>query len=311
VAFGLAESGTRAQLELLDLAADGARVLERAHVVVREQLGRVLCAHLRLDPGGDAPMTLAARRARDLRVRDVTHQDVPERVLLLALHRRPPVATDELLPLECAQRLVHLPGAAALSDERAAPEDLPGDGGVLDQLLLRPGECVEPRGDQALQRVGYGQVAAAGAAALGDEPRELLGVERVPARAREDGVLQVGRQHRALEHRMDELRRLGLAERRERQRDRVRLPAAPVRTAREELGACRRDDEQRDVGRPVDEAVEKVEQAVVGPVEVLEDEHRRALVGERLDEPAPRGERLAASIRSRPVLGDADQRPQQ
>ena len=45
---------------------------------------------------------------------------------------------------------------------------------------------------------------------------------------------------------------------------------------------------------PVDELVDEVEQLVVGPVQVLEHEHGRALLRERLDEAAPRGEALVA-----------------
>ena len=77
----------------------------------------------------------------------------------------------------------------------------------------------------------------------------------------------------------------------------------------EQLGACRAEDEQRDAARPVDEVVDEVEQRVVGPVQVLEDEDERALVGERLEEAAPRRERLVAPRRrtsssvSRPASG--------
>ena len=42
--------------------------------------------------------------------------------------------------------------------------------------------------------------------------------------------------------------------------------------------------------------VDEVEQRVVGPVEILEDEHERPLLGERLEQPAPRGERLGAPV---------------
>ena len=55
--------------------------------------------------------------------------------------------------------------------------------------------------------------------------------------------------------------------------------------------------------RPVDEVVDEVEQAVVGPVQILEDEDERALLGERLEEPPPGRERLrlpvAAGVLSR------------
>ena len=73
---------------------------------------------------------------------------------------------------------------------------------------------------------------------------------------------------------MDEARRVVVRERRERDRRRVRLPSAPARTAREELGPRGADDEHRHSGRPVDQVVDEVEQAVVRPVQILEDENR-------------------------------------
>ena len=93
-------------------------------------------------------------------------------------------------------------------------------------------------------------------------------------------------------------RRLLVRERRERQRRRVQLAAAPAWAALEQLGPRRRDDEERDVRDPVDELVEEVEQALVGPVDVLEDENERALLGESLEEAAPGGERLVAAVAS-------------
>ena len=86
------------------------------------------------------------------------------------------------------------------------------------------------------------------------------------------------------------------------------LPTAPTRTALEQLRPGRGEDEERDTGHPIDDVVDEVEQVVVGPVEVFEDEHERSTVGERLEEASPGGERLARarspagcpSLRDRP-----------
>ena len=56
--------------------------------------------------------------------------------------------------------------------------------------------------------------------------------------------------------------------------------------------------------------VDEVEQVVVGPVQVLEDEHERALLGEGLEEPSPGGEALRAVAARLTLGGEADQRPQ-
>ena len=107
----------------------------------------------------------------------------------------------------------------------------------------------------------------------------------------------------------DQLGSLLVGERRERERRGVQLAAAPARPALEELGPRRRDDEQRYVGHPVDELVEEVEEALVGPVDVLDDDDERALLGETLEEAAPGGERLVPAIASQlRFAGEAEER---
>ena len=81
-----------------------------------------------------------------------------------------------------------------------------------------------------------------------------------------------------------------VGERRERERRRVQLAAAPARSSLEKLRPGGRNDEERHVGHPVDELVEEVEQALVGPVDVLDHEDERALVRERFEEAPPRRE---------------------
>ena len=89
----------------------------------------------------------------------------------------------------------------------------------------------------------------------------------------------------------------------------VQLAAAPAGPSLEELRPRAADDEQRDAAQPVDELVDEVEQAVVGPVEVFEHEHERALLGECLEESPPGGEGLAAAVAAEPgVRLQADER---
>ena len=84
----------------------------------------------------------------------------------------------------------------------------------------------------------------------------------------------------------------------DRERRRVSLAAAPAAAAVEQLGPRRRDDQHRHVRGPFREVVDEVEQAVVRPVQILEDEHERAALGDRLEEAPPRRERLACGGRS-------------
>jgi hypothetical protein len=105
--------------------------------------------------------------------------------------------------------------------------------------------------------------------------------------------------------------RVSFAQRWQRERDRVRLSAAPAGSPSEELGAGGADDEDRHTGRPVDEVIDEVEESFVSPVEVLEDEYERSLLCERLHEAPPRGEALGARVRSpAPALAEAEERSQ-
>ena len=53
--------------------------------------------------------------------------------------------------------------------------------------------------------------------------------------------------------------------------------------------------------------VDKVEEAFVGPMQVLEDEHERSLLRHRLEEAPPSRERLVASV-AEPGLASAEAR---
>ena len=98
------------------------------------------------------------------------------------------------------------------------------------------------------------------------------------------------------EQREDETRGLFVTEWGERDSGRVPLPSTPSRPALEELRVApctRRGAAPVD---PVDEAVDEVEEAVVRPVDVLEDEHGRTAESEHLEEATPCCERLATPV---------------
>ena len=147
-------------------------------------------------------------------------------------------------------------------------------------------------------------------AALEQNARVLLGVQRVAAGAGEQRFLGLRVEQRLLEQRLDEARGVVVGERRERDRQRVRLAAAPARPPLQELGARGAEHEQRHAARALDELVDEVEQRVVGPVQILEHEHQRPPLGQRLEEAAPGGERLSALRSPRSSSAETDERPQ-
>ncbi len=74
----------------------------------------------------------------------------------------------------------------------------------------------------------------------------------------------------------------------------VAAARSPARTSLEELGPGDGEDEDRPRGGMLGEMLHEVEQAGVGPVEILEDEDGRPVVGHPLEERPPGGEGLLA-----------------
>ncbi len=184
----------------------------------------------------------------------------------------------------------------------ARPEDLAEDGGCLQQALLVRRQPVEACGDDPLNCLRQRQILRR--SALDVQARELLRVQRISTGALEQRRLRVRGQENLLEDVRKDLRGFVVRERRQRDRARVQLAAAPAGTPIEQLRARGAEHEQGDSGRPLDELVDEVEQAVVGPVQILEDEHERMLLGEALEVGSPSGERLALLIAALVLAAD-------
>src|SRR5437667_10123135 len=72
----------------------------------------------------------------------------------------------------------------------------------------------------------------------------------------------------------------------------LRLPAPQPGRFSANSGSRERQDEERVAARPLDEVLEEVEQPLVSPLHVFEDEHDRRLFGEPLEQDAPGGEEV-------------------
>src|SRR4051794_24648886 len=81
---GFAQRALHPAGDRADVLARGTRKLECADVVVRDHLGLILCPAERFDPLRGPQMLLGSLSARDLSVRDVTDEQMLERVLGLA-----------------------------------------------------------------------------------------------------------------------------------------------------------------------------------------------------------------------------------
>ena len=197
-------------------------------------------------------------------------------------------------------------GASVPLRTAGRPEDLADDGRVTEQVLLGFCKPVEAGRDDSLERLGKPELV--GGAPFQEQLGELLRIERIAACAFQQRLLGLGGQHGSLQELRDEERGLILAERRERERCGIELAAAPAGTPLEQLGPRGRDRQQRHVRNPVDELVHEVEQALVRPVEVLEDDDERPLLGHRFEKAAPGGEgRLPAVVAELGLGREADE----
>ena len=133
---------------------------------------------------------------------------------------------------------------------------------------------------------------------------ELLGVERISGRPFDDRVAEPVVRRIPAEQRLDEVRGVLRSERPERHRERVPLASTPVRSPLEQLGPGARDDEERHVLDEIDEAVDEVEQPVVGPLEVVDHQHERSPLRQRFEKDPPTGEELATAVAETDVLRD-------
>ena len=131
----------------------------------------------------------------------------------------------------------------------------------------------------------------------------LDGVERNPLGALDDAGDRLFREpgHQAVQ----QLRHLGRDQRLEVDARHAAHRAAPVRPPLEQLRSSERHDEDGRRAGPGQQVLHEVEQALVGPVQIDEDEHRRRLRRDPLEQGAPGGEQLLAAVARQ--LGQAQQ----
>ena len=167
----------------------------------------------------------------------------------------------------------------------------------------------DPGEDRVLDRLGDAGLAdrrAVGPRLGAQRPEQLLDVERDPVGPLVDGGRDIarGRQAGVEDQRRDE-RRLGGIERDEPDLlgdplgDQPRAPLAKARPARHVLGPVVAGQQEAAIARPAGELGDDLEAHVVGPLEVLEDEHRRS--GQRAEDQLDGLHRPAAAAgRARP-----------
>ncbi len=275
------------------IGADPLLVMGREHLGDVAELTRP--GPLEMARGGD--VVGLARAARQHPVRDRAQQRLEEVVLASLGRARIIIAGEHLLGHEPIEDRLDLGlGPAAHRRCGGRGERLAEHGGILEQRALAGRKPVEPRGDERLQRLGHVEVRDVSGdhvprAFLGEQATVLEHADRLD-RVQRDALgaasdlgnqfpRQSGRQ--PLEHGRN---RLGL--------ERVEHQRLPRRPPLPQLRPGEREHHDWEVGRPLQQVVDEVEQPAIRPLQVLEHEHHRRVLREPLEEQAPAREQVRA-----------------
>ena len=235
-------------------------------------------------------------------VGDVADEVLEKTVLAVLGRTRVGLQRQDLLAHEGdEQRLDVLLGSTGKVRECRPGEGLAQDGAVLKDTPFVRREPVQPCGDERVQRLGHIQCLDLPGRAVHrtllheqrtveQHAHRLDRVKRHTLGAGEDlrpqSCWQTG--HEAGEQLLHRL----LRERLEEERGEVAVAGTPGRPTLEQFGPGERDHVERMVSRPLEQVLDEVEEGAVRPLHVLEGEHGRVLVGETLEEEAPRSEQV-------------------
>jgi hypothetical protein len=242
-----------------------------------------------LEPIGEHRVESTAAGLRDAGVGDLARQCMLDRVLPIARDHRPPVASDEVALLEKVEVRL-LPHEM---NDRRGPEHPPRDGSGLECRLLGRRQPVDSRREHRVNGVRHREVHLARAehplsitpledTGVDELSHELLEKERIPLGSRDQEAAELVGEDRG-NHLVEHPRRLTRGKRVESHDGRVPPASSPTRPMVLELGPRRRQQHDR---RPSisHDPLEQIEEVVLGPVHVLDQENggprRRELVYE-------------------------------
>ena len=269
IARATGELGRDCAVELLEQRG---RLLE----VIGTDLDELLSGPF-VQPVGELDVELGPRSLDEPGVGDVANEHVLEAVRMLAGDRGAALTGDEVAQQQVVEhRLDFLELGHQVSDG-AFPEDAADHRRALEQALLVLRQPVDAGGDHRLERVGD---PLGGRPALEQHPRRLLDEERVPLGLLEQRAALGRRQLAIGEQRVEQFLALLGRQRLELDRRRAQAAAAPAGADVEQLGPREADDQQGCVLDPLGEVLDQLEQRLLGPVNVLEDEDQRLCIGQ-------------------------------
>ncbi len=281
----------RAAAGLLERGRSLARQLRRRGAVeLGLQLGRVvevvgpdleqLLAGPLVQPLGEPRVEL--RRARPSSARRSATSRISmclKRKALLADDRRPRLGEDEVAEQEVVEQRVDVEVRRDVLD-RAAPEDAADHGAAVEQRLLLRRQVVDAGGDQRLERVGdprRADVSPPLSSSIRIVSSTNSGLPSVfsSTSCRDVGRERVVREQRSSSSSLSSWRSgsssIAVA---------AHPASAPAGANVEQLGPGEADEQERRLAHPGGEVLDQLEQRLLGPVDVLEDEHERLHVGE-------------------------------
>ena len=249
-------------------------------LVQLDDLGAVL-----LHPGGEALVEVGASRLRQRVVGRIADQEVPEAEGILASELRP-VRADQRLAYERGQPRRHLGLVGCERLHGAAVEDLAFDRAPLEHASLAVVELLQARAEQRSQRGRDDHVVAPDVAG---HRQHLLDEERVPARGAGDPLAQ-----RAGDPLGDELVDVVVVQMSEPKRHR------PGGAALGELRPRHAEEQDRGAGGQECDVLDEVEERLLAPLDVVEDDHQRPLRRRLLERLAERPGDLLRRCRAPP-----------
>ena len=202
------------------------------------------------------------------------------------------VGAEQLLPREGEQRAaepIGLVRGQKLGD-RAAVEQPTFDRGALQHRTLPRLEAIDPGREERLDRRRHRLVRNLGI--VGEHGEHLLDEQRIALGGMDDPVAKRRSDLPAVQQPVDQMLRLVVVERRERDEPRARPWRSPGRPGVEEVRSREAEEQDRRTAGEAEDVLEQVEQRGLRPVDVVHRDDERSRHRERLEEPAERPGRL-------------------
>ena len=254
-----------------------------------------------------------ARAPRDLPVADVAHQRMPERVLVLAVDRRGRTRAHQFLLAMLVQQPVRRPPRPCRPSPPPPPPRRPRRRPTRRAAAPSRSAAARPAAPRSARARSRGPGCSRRAGPAGRRATtwgsnsirtNSSAYSGLPPAVRDDRRPRVGRQRRVLQQRRQQLPGVLLGQRRERDRHGVPLPAAPSGRRSSSSGRAAQTISSGTGPAQSTRCSMKSSSASSAQLQVLEEQHQRAVHRQGLEEAPPGGEQLVLVVGRLGVLPD-------